>query len=357
MIQELEIEEAVRKQFVEEARIWHEMYEDALISRGEYWSARILAAYLGWEFIDAHDIFELTAQGWSVMKSGGAKLLANVRAGKSTVVPGFYGRAGIFDAIKLFPRNGTDTSGILIAEVLKADRYEIWKDTAVRVASPKIVPNARIVPYLAYREARALTDRGSEVVHPDAVLLAQRQDLTIRVCDFNNPDAPGTIIQSDDLVPPPVPGYLSGVSGRTGMSVATITKSGMHEETGIAGAVMQIFGNHKLRIHHMPDGIDSIDAVVETDAIELKLSSIARDVQSILGGTAQVRHRKGYALVTVVGRGLTGIIPRSRLMGALGRAGIDPLTYGQGTEQHIFTFTVEEKDFENSIRAICREFT
>ena len=69
---------------------YHEDSKDYIVSRGEYLNAKILASYLGYEFMDAKDVIFLEGDKIDEEKTEKA-IRENIVAGKKYVVPGFYG--------------------------------------------------------------------------------------------------------------------------------------------------------------------------------------------------------------------------------------------------------------------------
>jgi aspartate kinase len=64
---------------------------------------------------------------------------------------------------------------------------------------PKIVPGAKTIPIISYREAMELSYFGAKVLHPRAIEPAIRKGIPVRVkCTFD-PDAPGTQIVHEDI--------------------------------------------------------------------------------------------------------------------------------------------------------------
>ncbi|MDQ2799727.1 MAG: aspartate kinase, partial [Armatimonadota bacterium] len=102
--------------------------KDWVASRGEFLSARIIAAFLDAEFVDAVDGIRFGADGRfhpaETYDRLGARL-ADVPAGRIAVIPGFYGQ----DAqgkIKCFSRGGSDVTGAIVARAVHAAVYENW---------------------------------------------------------------------------------------------------------------------------------------------------------------------------------------------------------------------------------------
>ena len=87
---------------------------DYTASRGEYFSARLIAEYLGAEFIDPAEYILIRANGMIDPKSyqGLGDRLSDPAA--LYVMAGFYGRDGN-GAVKTFSRGGSDISGAIAA--------------------------------------------------------------------------------------------------------------------------------------------------------------------------------------------------------------------------------------------------
>ena len=64
--------------------------QDELVSRGEYFSAKILAAYLGYTFVDSADWISFRMDG-TVDQPTSYQVFRAVAAGHGIVTPGFYG--------------------------------------------------------------------------------------------------------------------------------------------------------------------------------------------------------------------------------------------------------------------------
>ena len=96
--------------------------QDELASRGEYFSAKLMAAYLGFQFIDAADWIKFNMDG-SVNQEESYQLLRSQVRGKGVVIPGFYGMMPD-GHIHTFSRGGSDITGALAAAALDADVYE-----------------------------------------------------------------------------------------------------------------------------------------------------------------------------------------------------------------------------------------
>ena len=96
--------------------------QDELVSRGEYFSAKLMANFLDFKFIDAVDWVKFNMDG-SVDQKASYKALRSFSTGKGIVTPGFYGLMPD-GHIRTFSRGGSDITGALAAAALDADVYE-----------------------------------------------------------------------------------------------------------------------------------------------------------------------------------------------------------------------------------------
>lgn len=116
------------------------------VSRGEYLSGRMLAALLGWPFLDPAELHFFDADGFPQHKLAERSLTRRLRDMERAVMPGFYG-GGADGRIHTLPRGGSDISGALLASASGSDAYENWTDVAgIFRADPAIVPSARAIP-------------------------------------------------------------------------------------------------------------------------------------------------------------------------------------------------------------------
>ena len=117
---------------------------EELVSRGEYFTARLMAEYLGLPFLDAADVVAFHHDG-TLSMTRTAQLLDEKAPRGGFVMPGFYGatREG---RICLLDRGGGDISGSILAKCLGADLYENWTDvsgfySADRASCPTLSPS------------------------------------------------------------------------------------------------------------------------------------------------------------------------------------------------------------------------
>ena len=152
---------------------------DYAASRGEYLNGKVMAAYLGYEFVDAAEVIRFDKNG--NLDSEKTDKLLNKRLSKceNAVVPGFYG-AKDDGTVTTFSRGGSDVTGSLVAKAIKADMYENWTDVSgFLVTDPRIVKNPAVIETITYRELRELSYMGATVLHEDAIFPVRKEGIPI----------------------------------------------------------------------------------------------------------------------------------------------------------------------------------
>ena len=114
---------------------------DFIASRGEHFSALVMAAYLGGTFVEAEGAVFLTSNGL-IDERTWKELPPRLPAKGFYVLPGFYG-TGPLGKVKTFSRGGSDISGAILARAAGASLYENWTDVAgLLMTDPRVVPDA-----------------------------------------------------------------------------------------------------------------------------------------------------------------------------------------------------------------------
>ena len=123
--------------------------QDELVSRGEYFSAKLMADYLGFDFLDAKLWLKFKYDG-SIDTDASYEALQKLAQGRSVVIPGFYGVTPD-GHIRTLTRGGSDITGALAAAALDADVYENWTDVSgILMADPRIVENPLPIEHITY---------------------------------------------------------------------------------------------------------------------------------------------------------------------------------------------------------------
>ena len=329
---------------------------EELVSRGEYFSAKLMAAYLGFQFIDAADWVKFNMDGTVNQEETYAALRERMTPGIGAVIPGFYGTMPD-GTIHTFSRGGSDITGSLAAAALDADVYENWTDVSgILMADPRIVPNPQAIPEVTYDELRELSYSGAQVLHEDSIFPVREKNIPVNIRNTNDPAAPGTMIQESFEEDHDPDRFITGITGKKDFSIISLSKKGMSNQVGVLYKVLKVLVRHNISVDYVPNGIDNVSVVLPTSAIEKELYTIMAEIQEeAQPDTLCVHHN--IAVVAAVGRkmafrpGISG-----KIFAALGESGINIRMINQGPDELNIIFGVDNKDFKDAIRVLYNSF-
>ncbi len=330
------------------------MGEDYAASRGEYLNGILLAAYLGYEFVDPAGIILFDDEGnFESHKSYDAMRdkLENI---ERAVIPGFYGSYED-GRIKTFSRGGSDITGSIVARSVKADVYENWTDVSgFFVADPRIIKDPENIEMITYTELRELAYMGASVLHEDAIFPVRREGIPINIRNTNKPEDKGSwIVQSTGQKSRFT---ITGIAGKKGFCSVNIEKDKMNSEVGFGRKVLQAFEDNDISFEHMPSGIDTMTIIVHQDEFIEKEQSVVAEINRLTHPDS-IDIESDLALIAVVGRGMKAAKGTSgRIFSALAHANVNVKMIDQGSSELNIIIGVRNEDFENAIKAIYNIF-
>lgn len=324
--------------------------EDYAASRGEYLNGKIMAAYLGFEFIDAADVILFNDQG--VFDSERTNQVLSKRLEKTSfaVIPGFYGSMS-GGRIKTFSRGGSDITGSIVARAVKADLYENWTDVSgFLVTDPRIVEDPQPIETITYRELRELAYMGASVLHDEAIFPVRSEGIPINIRNTNDPSAPGTMIVDSTCKKPKY--TITGIAGKKGFATINIEKDRMNSEVGFGRKVLSVFEENGISFEHIPSGIDTMSVFVQQDGFEEKEQKVLAGIHRSVNPDF-LNVESDIALIAVVGRGMRSTRGTAgRIFSALAHANVNIIMIDQGSSELNIIIGVSNEDFERAIKAI-----
>ena len=329
--------------------------QDELASRGEYFSAKLMAAFLGFQFVDAADWIRFKFDG-SVDQEASYALLKDRYKDFGIVIPGFYGMMPD-GKIRTFTRGGSDITGALAAAALDADVYENWTDVSgILMADPRIVDDPQTIPQVTYDELRELSYSGAQVLHEGTIFPVREKNIPLNIRNTNAPNDPGTMIKEAFDGDSDPDRFITGITGKKDFSVVSLSKRGLSGQVGYLRKVLSIFERHNVSIDYVPNGIDNVSVVMPTEAVSSSLYTIMAEIQKELEPDSLTVHDQ-IAVVAAVGRkmafrpGISG-----KIFATLGEAGVNIRMINQGPDELNIIFGVDNKDFKAAIRVLYDSF-
>jgi len=328
---------------------------DFLVSRGEYFTAKLMAEYLGFKFVDAADCMFFGFDG-QIDKEKTYKAIAEAheKYGK-ILIPGFYGSLPS-GKVKVMTRGGGDISGALAAAAVGADVYENWTDVSgILMADPNIVKNPSPISRITYSELRELAFMGASVLHEESILPVREKNIPLNIRNTNEPSAPGTMIVRKIDEEDRAERFITGIAGRRNFTILTVNKRNMNTSLTLRQS-LETFDRHRVAVEHITLGLDSFALVASTASIGDSLYDIIAEIQETCRPD-DIHTRDDIALVAAVGRKMSsrpGI--SGQLFHALGQAGINIKTIAQGADELAIIVGVENSSFETAIRVLYDGF-
>lgn len=286
---------------------------DMLLSTGEMITAPLLAMALDRLGVPAISLTGLQA-GIRTSRSHRTarivdivpqRILDELERGRVVVVAGFQGATEDLD-ITTLGRGGSDTSAVALAVALEAELCEINTDVAgVYSADPRIEPNARPIPEIAYEEMLELAAVGARVMHPRAVEIGAAYSMPILVRSTFDETSAGTLICRNPSMEERQ--KVTGIAHDT--DVAKVTLVGVPDRPGIAAAVFAPLGDESINVDIIVQNVshegltDMSFTIAESDLKRARpvLDAVVREV-----GASKVEASADIAKVSLVGTGIRG---------------------------------------------------
>ena len=332
---------------------------DFLASRGEYFSAILMAEYLGYHFVDAVDWLCFEYNG-KVNAEQSEKKLRELKSKYDRIVtPGFYGALPSGD-IRVFPRGGSDITGALAAAYLGADVYENWTDVSgILMVDPRIVKDPKTIARVTFDELRELSYMGASVLHEDTVFPVRIRDIPVNIRNTNEPENPGTIIREhfDDELEEETERFITGIAGKRNFSIISIYKSKMGEEKlGLLRQVLEVFAQYEIPVEQIPSGVDSFSVVFPSGSIGSRKHELMQEL-SEFEGIDNCTLTEGVSLIAIVGRQMAYRIGISgKIFKTLGENKINIRTIEQCADEINIMVGVYDEDFDRAIRVLYESF-
>ncbi len=319
-------------------------------SRGEYLNGIIMAAYLGFTFIDAATVIFFKEDGSLDEAKTDEILSARLEECDKAVVPGFYG-AMPDGSIKTFSRGGSDITGSIVARAAKVDVYENWTDVSgILVADPGIIENPAGIEVITYKELRELAYMGFNVLHEESIFPVRQQGIPINIRNTNAPEDNGTWIVGSTCQKSKY--VITGIAGKKGFCSINIEKDMMNAEIGFGRKVLQAFEENDISFEHIPSGIDTLTVFVHQDEFMHKEQKVVAGLHR-LANPDSIEIESDLALIAVVGRSMKSARGTAgRIFSALAHVNVNVRMIDQGSSEQNIIIGVADDDFETAIKAI-----
>ncbi len=274
------------------------------------------------------------------------------------VVTGFIG-ATAEGVLTTLGRGGSDYSATILGGALGADEVIIWTDVnGVLTADPRLVPGARTIPEISYREAAELAHFGAKVLHPKTLRAVTQSGIPVWIRNTFEPEHPGTKITPQGRA------SNAGVKALTAIRDVSLIAVGGPGIVGLPDVVGRTFSTtanvraNVLLISQSSSQNDICFIVFSSDAkrtVDALRQQFAQDLMH-----QKVEHitlDPNIAIVAVVGENMRGTVGMAgRTFSVLGRENINIIAIAQGSSETNISFVVASQDMKKALLAVHREF-
>jgi aspartokinase/homoserine dehydrogenase 1 len=340
--------------------------EDAVSSMGEQMSIRLLAAYIrsldkkaqavdATELIVTDDNFQAAVPDMEkTTDKSRACLLPLLEDGFIPFDTGFIGATddGLTTTLG---RGGSDYTAAILGQALNAKEVWIWTDVdGVMTADPRLVPDARTIASLSYREVAELAFYGAKVLHPKTIRPVIENNIPLRIKNTFNPDAEGTLIMREAALSN---GDVKAVTAIRDLSLVNVEGKGMLGVPGIAARTFAAVARSKVSVLLISQASseqsicfavpnDAADHVIDSLEVEFEDELKCRDVDRIWS-------QRSVAIVTVVGAGMRGTPGiAGQLFSVLGEKRVNIVAIAQGSSECSISMVVDGKETAEAEKAI-----
>ena len=331
---------------------------DFAASRGEYLSAIIAADFLGFEFVDAAEMVRFDSHGKLNDDYTDDKVSNRLSKVEKAVIPGFYGK-NFQGNIKTFSRGGSDITGSIVARGVKADLYENWTDVSgFLVCDPRIVPEAKVINQITYKEVRELSYMGASVLHAEAIAPVMKRRIPINIKNTFKPEDKGTmIVPNEQYQSDSNDSVITGIAGKKNFTVLLIEKSMMNAEVGFIRRVLSVVEHYNVCVEHLPSGIDTLSVIIESDQLkDGVLSDMVGEIRENVNPD-YIHVIENISLIATVGHGMARRLgTAATLFTALANENINIRMIDQVSSELNIIIGVANTDYEKCIRAIYKAF-
>jgi aspartokinase/homoserine dehydrogenase 1 len=341
---------------------------DRIVATGEKWSTRLLTVALHVlgrraQVLDADTFLETDGEFGEASPQPGAertitgRLLPLLDQGIVAVVTGYCGRAPD-GATTTLGRGGSDLSATVLARALRADEVVIWTDVpGVFTADPRIVPEARTIAQLNYREAAELAYYGAKVLHQRTMIPVASLGIPVRTRSSFEPAHPGTLVDRG-FTPGSHP--VKGISAIRGQCLLSLEGNGLAGVPGVSARLFGALASRRISVTMISQSSSEASICfalpsADADEAERVLKAEFRPELS-RGYVEEIVVQRGVGLVACVGLGMAhtpGVA--ARIFGALGKRRVNVLAIAQGSSELNISLALREQDVPEAIRALHSE--
>jgi aspartate kinase len=254
-------------------------------------------------------------------------------------------------------RGGSDYTATILSAALSADEVWIWTDVdGIMTTDPKIVNSAKMLPKLSYGEAAEMAIFGAKAMHPSALEPVIEACIPVRIRNVFNPENHGTLIANGKEVKSTE--VVKAVAMIKEVAMINIRGAAMVGAPGSYSKIFDVLGKNKINIMMVSTAVSeaNISLIIRRNLLGRALSTL--EIALIGGGlVTEITAEDDVCVIAAMGANMKGTLGvASRIFTAMAKKKINIRMIAQGSSELNISFVVKEKDGENAVQAIHKEF-
>src|SRR3989338_2399007 len=334
-------------------------YKDGIAAFGEEACARLLAKYLGAEYVDSRELFMVTNDFGNAIILPCSEKMITKRLNKTNslyVVPGFYGctENGL---TAIFGRNKSDLTGAYVAYSLDAMLYEIFSDKeGVLASDPDIVKDPVKIDKITFEEMRDLAYSGFNIFHPEAMGPVAKKKIPVHIRETAKYPAEGTYVVHErvsDLNKP-----IVGIAYQNGFCAFNIWAFGLNDRVGIAYDILGIFKERNISMEFMPGVIDDISVVLKRNQLKNhSIENIIAEIHSLNDEGIEINFQDNLGCIVVAGICLKNRnVSSANIQRTIESSGVDIEFISRGSKKRCIVYGVNHSDGRKAVNAVYNKY-
>ncbi len=333
---------------------------DLIISQGEWLSAYLLTAYLqsiglpavqvdARKIIKTDSLFTKANPDMKKSKRNAEKIINPLVDTKYIpIIQGFIG-SDPQNKVTTLGRGGSDLSATILGCLLRAERVEIWSDVdGILTADPSIIPNARRIRCMSFKEASELAYFGAKVLHPATLIPAIEHDIPVKVLNTLRPEDSGTVITKKITLDSNKKCIIKSIAYKENLTVITITSTRMLMAYGFLAKIFSIFEKYQTPVDLVTTSEVSVSLTIDNTEY---LNNIVHELENF----SFVEVNTHMAIVCLVGEQMKNEpLHVGNIFNSLQDIHIHMIS--QGASEINISFVIYEKDIEKTISRLHKKF-
>ncbi|MHA1798099.1 MAG: aspartate kinase, partial [Candidatus Helarchaeota archaeon] len=342
---------------------------DAVMSHGEIFSTYIVSNYLNEKhlkssympanqfiitddtFTDAIPLLDITTRK---IKN---KLIPIIENNQIAVVTGFIAR-NKEGHVTTLGRGGSDFTTTILAYSLQKLGYDVevvlWKDVdGVLSTNPKWEPNAKLIRYLSYSEAKELAYFGAKLIHPRCIYTVEDGNIPIQIRNFEDyekdvfSEIKKTPIETDEIV--------KGIAIIENVAMITVEGEAF-SVSEMMPKILSLIGENRINVLMISQ------ATSQSNCTFLVMGDDGDRVKDILINSPlfgktwfKIKRELDVSLIAIIGEGMSfkpGVA--GKIFTILGENKVNIRAIAQGSSELNISCVIRRKDLKNAIKCLSQ---